>query len=70
MTLGALLFYLGIGVWMGSWAVIILTGLVFSGLLVYIFYHKTDELTERFGEEYQAYKRRTPFLLPRCPRRR
>lgn len=70
MTLGALLFYLGIGVWMGSWAVIILTGLVFSGLLVYIYHHETDELTRRFGEEYQAYKRQTPFLLPRRPRRR
>jgi len=70
MTLGALLMYLGIGVWMGSGVVIFLTVVVFSVLLVYIYHHETDELTGRFGEEYRDYKRRTPFLLPRCPRRR
>jgi protein-S-isoprenylcysteine O-methyltransferase Ste14 len=70
MTLGALLIYLGIGVWIGSGVVIILTVIVFSGLLVYIYHHETGELTGRFGEEYLDYMRRTPFLLPRCPRRR
>ena len=41
MTLGALLIYLGIGIWMGSGVVIILTVVVFSGLLAYI-YHSRD----------------------------
>ncbi len=66
MTLGALLMYLGIGVWMGSGVVIILTVIVFSGLLTFISVHETQELTERFGEEYLEYRKRTPFLLPRC----
>jgi protein-S-isoprenylcysteine O-methyltransferase Ste14 len=49
MTLGALLMYLGIGVWMGSGVVIILTVIVFSGLLTFIHVHETQELAERFG---------------------
>lgn len=65
MTLGALLFYLGIGVWMGSGVVILLTMIVFSTLLVYIYQHETLELTERFGQAYMVYKKKTPFLWPR-----
>ena len=65
MTLGALLMYLGIGIWLGSGVVVILTLLVFSALLTYIYIHETGELTERFGEAYVAYRKRTPFLLPR-----
>ena len=64
MTLGALLMYLGIGVWMGSGVVIILTVIVFSGLLAYIYIHEAHELTGRFGNEYLEYKKRTPFLFP------
>ena len=65
MTLGALLMYLGIGVWMGSGVVILLTMIVFSTLLVYIYKHETLELTERFGQVYTEYKKKTPFLWPR-----
>jgi len=64
MTLGALLVYLGIGVWMGSGVVIALTVIVFSGLLTFIYVHETRELTERFGNEYLEYRKRTPFLCP------
>lgn len=69
MTLGSLLMYLGIGFWLGSGVVIILTVIVFSGLLTFIHVHETEELAERFGEEYLEYRSRTPFLLPRCHRR-
>jgi len=65
MTLGALLIYLGIGIWMGSGVVILLTLIVFSTLLVYIYNHETLELTLRFGEGYLLYKKQTPFLWPR-----
>jgi protein-S-isoprenylcysteine O-methyltransferase Ste14 len=64
MTLGALLFYLGIGIGMGSLAAITLVLLVFAGLLTYIYSHETQELEGRFGAAYLDYKRRTPFLLP------
>jgi len=63
MTLGATLFYLGIAVWMGSLAGILLTLLVSSLLLVYIYAHETAELTRRFGDDYLEYRRRTPFLI-------
>lgn len=63
MTLGALLMYLGIGLWIESGVVIILTLVVFSALLTFIYHHETRELTDRFGEEYLAYKQRTPFLF-------
>jgi protein-S-isoprenylcysteine O-methyltransferase Ste14 len=66
MTLGALLMYLGIGVWMGSGVVIALTLIVISALLTYIYINETRELAERFGEEYLEYRKRTPFLVPRC----
>jgi protein-S-isoprenylcysteine O-methyltransferase Ste14 len=66
MTLGALLLYLGIGFWMESGAVVILTGFIFSGLLAYIYVHETRELLERFGDEYLAYKNQTPFFIPLC----
>ncbi|MGZ9225633.1 MAG: methyltransferase family protein [Anaerolineales bacterium] len=65
MTLGALLMYLGIGVWIGSVVVFLLTVVMFSALLTFIYFHETRELTERFGGQYLAYRQRTPFLLPR-----
>mgnify|MGYP001037861204 FL=1 len=65
MTLGALLMYLGIGIWMSSGVVVLLTAIVLSALLTFIYFHETRELAERFGEEYLAYKKRTPFLFPR-----
>jgi protein-S-isoprenylcysteine O-methyltransferase Ste14 len=70
MTLGAFFIYLGIGVWTGSGLVILLTITIFSLLLAYIYVHETNELSERFGEPYLEYKKRTPFLVPRLwPRR-
>ena len=69
MTLGALLFYLGIGAGMGSLAAIAVVLPVFAGLLTYIYSHETRELEGRFGAAYLDYKNRTPFLLP-CPRLR
>jgi protein-S-isoprenylcysteine O-methyltransferase Ste14 len=64
MTLGALFLYSGIGVWMGSAVLIILSVVVFSILLTFIYIHETRELVERFGEEYLNYRKRTPFLIP------
>ena len=69
MTLGALLLYLGIGFLMGSGVVVLLTLVVFSALLTFIYIHETRELGERFGEQYLEYKKQTPFLLPRFMKR-
>ncbi len=68
MTLGAALWmYLGIGIWMGSSVLVILTVIVFSGLLTFIYFHETRELAARFGEEYLQYKSRTPFFAATLP---
>jgi protein-S-isoprenylcysteine O-methyltransferase Ste14 len=64
MTLGALFLYSGIGIWMSSGVLIILSLVFFSILLIYIYIHETHELEERFGEEYQNYRKSTPFLFP------
>ncbi len=61
--------YLGIGIWMGSGVVVILTVIIFSALLTFIYVHETGELAERFGEQYLEYRKGTPFLIPRFRRR-
>ena len=65
MTLGAASFYLGISIWLGSIATTCLVVLIFVVLLSYIYTHETRELSERFGLDYQVYKCKTPFLIPR-----
>jgi protein-S-isoprenylcysteine O-methyltransferase Ste14 len=70
MTLGAALFYLGIGILCGSFPVVGLVLLIFAVLLTYIYHHETRELTQRFGDDYLAYKQNTPFLFPRLLKRR
>jgi protein-S-isoprenylcysteine O-methyltransferase Ste14 len=69
MTLGAFLLYLGIAIGMGSIPVILLVLVIFTILLTFIFKHETPELTERFGTDYLDYRKRTPFLIPRCSQR-
>ncbi len=69
MTLGAALLYLGIAIWMGSSAGIVLVLLVVAALLAFIYVHETRELGQRFGSEYQEYRRNTPFLIPGCRKR-
>lgn len=38
-------------------------------LLLYLKRVEEKELAERFGEEYVAYRREVPFLIPKRPRR-
>ncbi len=67
MTLGAILAYLGMAVAARTTAG---TGFVLSlaaALLAYLKRLEEGELAERFGEAYLAYKRETPFIIPRLP---
>lgn len=69
MTLGTVTAYLGIAVYAGTLAGI---GIVlgFGTLLVlYLKLLEEKELAERFGEEYLAYKREVPFIIPKFPKR-
>jgi protein-S-isoprenylcysteine O-methyltransferase Ste14 len=66
MFLGAIFYYFGLGSLLFS-----LTAGFFAfllGLLIGGVYHRfieEKELVLKFGEEYEAYRRRVPFLLPR-----
>jgi protein-S-isoprenylcysteine O-methyltransferase Ste14 len=64
MSFGTILMYLGLGITIRSpgtlTIVIVLSGL----LLLYIRKVEEKELALRFGEEYEEYKSRTPFLVP------
>ena len=70
MTLGALFLYTGIGIWMNSGVLIILSFIIFSILLTFIYFHETRELRERFGADYLEYRKSTPFLIPKFSRKR
>ncbi len=70
MTLGTILAYLGIAVAARTTAGIGLVLSLCAGLLVYLKRLEEPELAERFGEAYAAYRRTTPFLVPRLPGRR
>ncbi len=70
MTLGTILAYLGIAI-AAATAVGIAAVLIFGVLLVlYLKLLEERELAERFGEQYLAYRREVPFILPRRPRRK
>ena len=68
MTLGTIIAYLGICVWIGSFSALLIVLILASLLILYIKRLEENELVVRFGEEYLAYKHRTPFILPRKPR--
>jgi protein-S-isoprenylcysteine O-methyltransferase Ste14 len=65
IELGALLYYLGMGALLQSWATGVM-GMVVLGILGSS-YHKfveEKELAARFGQDYLEYRRTTPFLIP------
>ncbi len=64
MALGAIVMYLGVAVLFGSSSAAALVLLGAALLLTYIKRVEEKEMELRFGQEYVAYKRRTPFLIP------
>ena len=69
MTLGIIIFYFGIGIWIGSLSSIGLTILFIALIITYIKLVEEKELEARFGQEYVEYKKRTPFLIPKRRRK-
>jgi len=65
MTLGTVIAYLGIAIWLGSFSAIGIVLLLTLLLLIYLKRIEERELEARFGSEYLEYKRNTPFILPR-----
>jgi protein-S-isoprenylcysteine O-methyltransferase Ste14 len=70
MALGAIVLYLGVSVVAGSLGAALLVLLGAAVLLIYIKVVEEQEMVARFGEEYLAYRRRVPFLVPRLRRYR
>jgi protein-S-isoprenylcysteine O-methyltransferase Ste14 len=65
MTLGAILAYLGIAIAARTAAGVALVLALAGALLAYLKGLEERELADRFGEPYLAYKRETPFIVPR-----
>jgi protein-S-isoprenylcysteine O-methyltransferase Ste14 len=70
MTLGTILAYLGLSIAAATTVGIILVVACAALLLTYLKRMEEGELAERFGEEYLAYRRDVPFIIPRIRRRR
>ncbi len=70
MTFGTILAYSGIAVIIGSFSALALVLIGGGSLLLYCKFIEEKELAARFGAEYLEYKRNTPFLIPRPPRRK
>jgi protein-S-isoprenylcysteine O-methyltransferase Ste14 len=70
MTLGALLGYFGEAVILGSISALIIVLVLTVILLLYLKVVEEKELEARFGDEYTAYRKTTPFMFPRLGRRR
>jgi len=69
MTFGAVLIYLGMSIAAGTVVGVAVTLSLASPLMVYLKRVEEKELAERFGEEYLAYKREVPFIIPMLQRR-
>ena len=65
MTLGTILLYSGIGILLESISALIVVFLFSTLLIIYLKQVEERELEARFGEEYLAYKKETPFLIPK-----
>jgi len=65
MLLGTVIYYLGISLLLNSLSAVILTALFLLCSVAYIKLVEERELEARFGKEYEEYKRKTPFLIPR-----
>ena len=69
MTLGTILASLGLSISAATIVGILIVAALASLLLIYLKRMEEKELAERFGEEYLAYKRDVPFIIPRLSRR-
>jgi protein-S-isoprenylcysteine O-methyltransferase Ste14 len=67
MATGTTMVYTGIAVCMGSLSAVVLASIYPLAIILYTKLVEEKELERRFGSEYVAYKRRTPFLIPRWP---
>lgn len=68
MYLGGLLLLLGFGLWHRSPAMAAITALVWALVHAFVVLVEEPGLVRRFGEDYEAYRRRVRRWVPRPPR--
>ncbi len=68
MTFGTVVAYLGMAVAAVTPVGVTLVVVLASLLVVYLKKVEENELAERFGEPYQAYRRKVPFIIPKWPK--
>ncbi len=64
MTLGTIMLYSGIAVFIGSFSAVLFVVLFTLLLFMYIKLVEEKELALRFGQAYLDYKKNTPFIIP------
>jgi protein-S-isoprenylcysteine O-methyltransferase Ste14 len=64
MTLGTIIAYSGVAIWVGSYTSLLGVVIFSLILLVYLKFLEEKELEMRFGQEYVDYKNDTPFIIP------
>lgn len=64
MTLGTIMAYGGIAIWIGSFTALLAVALLAAILIGYLKIIEEKELQMRFGDEYIEYKKKTPFIVP------
>jgi protein-S-isoprenylcysteine O-methyltransferase Ste14 len=64
MTLGTIMAYFGVVIWVGSVTALLAVAIFSLMLLVYLKLVEEKELEMRFGQDYLEYKKNTPFILP------
>lgn len=69
MSFGTILLYLGMSIIISSIAAIGIVVLFTALLVSYIRLIEEKELEARFGEDYIEYRSRTPFIIPRLPKK-
>lgn len=70
MTFGTFCLYMGIAILVGSISSIVVVVIFTTLLILYLKLVEEKELALRFGAEYEAYKKSTPFIIPRIPLKR
>jgi len=69
LALGLINFYFGISIAIGSISTLVIVVIFSALILVYIKFIEEKELAQRYGADYLAYKKVTPFLNPRRRRK-
>ena len=66
MIFGYVLIFIGLGLFLNSWSLMVLISSIVLGLLIlYVKLKEEGDLEKRFGDSYKKYKDNTSFIIPR-----